>query len=458
MNRAVLLLISLFLTKLLSAQSTVPAIKIYLHDAISGKKIADAKVNLEGFEITSIQGKYNPTENYYYFDSIPKGYTTVMAYHKGYNEKGYQNPNQLPKELKLKLYTLYRVKIPGDTLNFYKEDRNKIAVVFEDIISDENSFTEYLITNYPKLVLLKAMEANMRYLFFLTKKNKKDFKRFNDPEIKKLSEDKNIISINSILLKTEINMPKYQIYKEYFYENGKPNYIERYIKYVNHDTLDRPRYNRYNKHGNINAAIKTINTDNNSDDTETAPVKPPKVNDLLLSYKEKYKKRLLHNDVYMLHQNELDSLYAIAEKRYEQKQFYDYESTSNVKIVTNFSNYTFMPTDESHYIPYIAVSNIIVLRRKEAPKKDPNVLFSQTFKFVTPEDEKTNFYSRQNLEIFKNNNFNLSDYRGNPSYYKTKQLIASPFGISDVIEITENQSNDVTLEIVKYIGDPSANR
>ena len=64
-------------------------LKVYLTDAETDKNIADAKVTLEGFEIPEIVGKYNKEEKFYYFTEIPKGYNTIMTYHKKYNEKGF---------------------------------------------------------------------------------------------------------------------------------------------------------------------------------------------------------------------------------------------------------------------------------------------------------------------------------------------------------------------------------
>lgn len=79
------------------------AIKIYLEDAYTGKNIKDAKVTLEGFEIPEIVGDYDKKGKFYYFTEIPEGYNTVMAYHKKYNEKGFQDVNLMPNELKLEL-------------------------------------------------------------------------------------------------------------------------------------------------------------------------------------------------------------------------------------------------------------------------------------------------------------------------------------------------------------------
>lgn len=461
MNKALLLILTGFLTQFIAGQNYVPVIKIYVGDAVSGKNIADAKVTLEGFEINAIEGKYNLSEQFYYFDSIPKGYTTVMAYHKSYNEKGYQNTESLPKELKLKLCNPYRIKVNNDTLNFYKEDKSKIAVVFNNVFDDEKSFGDYLKTNYPELDLLYTMEYNMQNLYCFTKKNKKDFKRFNDPILKKVSEDMNIRTVNGLLLKTKIHIPKYQIYKEYFYENGKPNYIERYIKYVNYDTIERSRYGRGMSKAVQSIAVKSI-IENDGEEINTpipAPVQHPKVNDVELSYREKYKKGLLHNDVYMLHQNELDSLYKIAEERYKKKQFYDYESTSNVKIDNDWSGRgPYMPTDEYHYIPYIAVSNIISLKRTEKSKQNSNSLYNLTINFVTPDQEKKHFFSKYNLEVLKPDEYNPNYYNRSTTFYKTKYIIASPFGLADILEQTGYPEYEVKQEIIQNISDPEANR
>ena len=86
------------------AQTTTPALKVYLEDGYNGKNIKDAKVTLEGFEIPEIIGKYNKKGKYYYFETIPAGYNTVMAYHKKYNEKGFQDVNGLPDKISFSLH------------------------------------------------------------------------------------------------------------------------------------------------------------------------------------------------------------------------------------------------------------------------------------------------------------------------------------------------------------------
>jgi hypothetical protein len=138
---------------------TVPAIKIYLEDAENGKNISDAKVTLEGFEIPAIVGQYNKKEKYYFFNQIPPGYNTIMAYHKKYNEKGFQDVSALPKELKLKLYDPLNVSYSfnddpyaENTQSIYVEDPYKFAI-FSDSILDYNIFKDYLIKEIDKLDL-----------------------------------------------------------------------------------------------------------------------------------------------------------------------------------------------------------------------------------------------------------------------------------------------------------------
>lgn len=100
----------LILAEFASAQNT--AIKIYLEDAETGKNISDAVVKLEGFEIPEIIGIYDTSGKYYYFNEIPAGYSTVMAYHKKYNEKGFQDTIGLPSTLNLRLYYIENVSYP----------------------------------------------------------------------------------------------------------------------------------------------------------------------------------------------------------------------------------------------------------------------------------------------------------------------------------------------------------
>jgi hypothetical protein len=138
------------------------AIKIFLEDAYTRKNIKDAKVTLEGFEIPEIVGNYDKKGKFYYFSEIPEGYNTVMAYHKDYNEKGFQNVEGLPAVLKFRLQDKKNssysfLKVPDSLYDNKKKKRIK-NVLFKDryiedpfkiIISpknamDYNDFKEFI--------------------------------------------------------------------------------------------------------------------------------------------------------------------------------------------------------------------------------------------------------------------------------------------------------------------------
>jgi hypothetical protein len=232
------------------------AIKIFLEDAETGKNISDVKVTLEGFEIPAITGKYDIKGKYYYFNEIPNGYNTIMAYHKKYNEKGFQNVEGLPKELKLRLYDPLNVSYDFETYihkNTYVEDPYKISVstmsfleynLLKDFINqtikdlklpvelvnpywemdniEPNPFIVQQKEGYPILSLKENQKVGVDYsfpliggvstffpeksysnkpkdiCFILRKTDGSRFKRFNDPIIKKLKEQK--IKVSTIVL------------------------------------------------------------------------------------------------------------------------------------------------------------------------------------------------------------------------------------------------------------------
>lgn len=112
------------------------ALKIYLEDTNTQKNIADAAVKLEGFEMAPIEGKYDKKGSCYYFTEIPIGYNTIMVYHKKYNEKGFQNNEGLPAELKFRLQDKQKVsysflKVPD---SLYDEKKKKLVknILFKD--------------------------------------------------------------------------------------------------------------------------------------------------------------------------------------------------------------------------------------------------------------------------------------------------------------------------------------
>ena len=283
-------IIFILIFSLASGQST-PAIKIYLEDAETGKNICDAKVTLEGFEIPAITGKYDKKGKYYYFKEIPKGYNTIMSYHKKYNEKGFQNVNKLPDKLHFKLYNSINVKYDFEAdsdyfiyNNFYIEDPYKVAIKYSDKIlfnellellkhkindydlgielvnpyyeRDKIEFNnlEFQESGYPLDSDISESEYKGKYCLPLEnglstfnafnnekqeicliyrKRDGKKFKRFNDPIINKIRKiDKGIFHVYGIVINKRGD-------EKYEYEVNRSNFKIR-------DDLNR-KFNSANK-------------------------------------------------------------------------------------------------------------------------------------------------------------------------------------------------------------------
>lgn len=174
MKKLATLLFALSSFYISAQEKAAPEIKIYLEDAETGKNIDDAKVTLEGFEIPAITSQYDKKGKYYFFDKIPIGYNTIMAYHKKYNEKGFQNVEGLPKELKLRLYDPLNVSYSfesdtykSSTQNVYVEDPYKIAI-FPTDQEDYNLFKDYIKKEISRLNL----EIEIINPYFELEKNK----------------------------------------------------------------------------------------------------------------------------------------------------------------------------------------------------------------------------------------------------------------------------------------------
>ncbi|MGC4042034.1 MAG: hypothetical protein QM710_14915 [Flavobacterium sp.] len=168
-----------FITSLAFSQNQ-HALTVSLTDAETGKNVTDAKVFLEGFEIEPIKGKYDKKTKCYYFDKIPKGYNTVMAYHKKYNEKGYQDMNGLPERVTLKLfdpsnvsYSFEQDPYKSPVQKVYIEDPYKFGITSSKDV-DYNTFRKYLSDELKKLDL----EVELVNPFLELEKNGKIPKKF----------------------------------------------------------------------------------------------------------------------------------------------------------------------------------------------------------------------------------------------------------------------------------------
>lgn len=408
-------------------------VKIFLEDASTGKKIKDAKVTLEGFQMPEIVGKYNEGESYYYFDSIPKGYNTIMTYHENYNEKGFQSLEALPKVLKFSLWSPYRIRLANDDFNYYKEVQNKIVVAFndtlynskiecKDLIDDKLCFAKNYFKNFYPELKLQGMLSSVSNLgivyFYLEKKDKSNFKRFNDPILKHLESDKNVLMLFGLLLKTKVSSTKDKIEKEYFFSNGKPNYLPKYIKYVNYDTLFRPKKNH---EISLNKIIYKNGSFTNKKPKRVEKTKRQYSN-MNLSYQEKLDRKLLNNSTYELNKFELDSLYELEGKRLKRTNIYDYSIISDT-IISNFELESSQNLrEELKTIPYILVSSS---------------LFNPNFKLsFDSKEEKFKVDFKYSSQVY-----NIDHYKiiieetevNDQSIYRFKNY-PSPYGVMDLIE------------------------
>ncbi|MHC0445863.1 hypothetical protein ACWA1F_10650 [Flavobacterium sp. 3-218] len=377
-------------------QKETHQIKIYLEDAETGKNIDDAKVTLEGFEIPPITGLYDKKGKFYYFDKIPAGYNTIMAYHKKYNEKGYQNLERLPKELNLKLYSPYRLKIPGDSTNFYKEDDFRIYILFSDTIvnalktcSDFDSKSlcfakEYIAKFHKSLIVKDELYFGPMGLstIIVEKKDKKKFKRFNDPLIKEINADKNILAIYAILMLTKDEK------KTYFDLDGMPLYIPNYIKYSQCDIQNFPSY-------------------------------------IYSDFKEKLKNGLIKNNIYRRNKKEMENLSNSEQIRINKGELLNNFKNSDTMFVNckKTRGITSMPNDQNYLKQYIATSDIL-----------RNELISITYK--NHEFCYQINYDNEDNHNYKKEDFLIESKKTNKGIeiYKLKNNIASPSGTMDLIE------------------------
>jgi hypothetical protein len=87
-----------------NAVSNASLLKVYVTDAETQKDIKDAKVWLEAPGKPNIPFRCETQGACYVIGAVPEGYTTVMASHPMYNDKGQQVAGGLKGEITLKLY------------------------------------------------------------------------------------------------------------------------------------------------------------------------------------------------------------------------------------------------------------------------------------------------------------------------------------------------------------------
>ena len=408
------LLLFCLIGSLVFSQKGSHALVVYVNDAESGLNVKDANVTLEGFELQPISGKYSKKDKFYYFDAVPRRYNTVMAYHDKYNEKGFQDLRRLPQTLTLKLYTPYRVKIPGDTANFYTEDASKLILVFDDPnmtpVSDCKDFgnnsmlcsaNEYVRENYPEVIVKR--ETGFFALDYggvlIEKAGGRKFKRFNDPVIKRMESDKIILVFFGLLLKTKTEATKEAPAKAYFSETGTPLYLPRYLRYVNFDTIDRAKKSIGGKSRN---KYRGVNSD----------------------YRRKYFKGLLDNDLYRYPDRELDSLYAIDDEKKRSSGLFGFEPYPKDTICVNmYSRVSDMPSDSIKILPYKLIANLPEFYSLYLNNQRGRLAYSF-------------YYSGETIQKYERvtERLEAAKTRSGSTVYRFKGSLASPYGMIDLTE------------------------
>ena len=326
------------------------AIKIYLEDAETSKNICDAKVTLEGLEIPEIRGKYDKIGKFYYFTEIPEGYNTVMAYHEKYNEKGFQDVKGLTRNIRLKLYKPYRIKFGN---NFYKEDDKKLVINFneEEFVNKEVCIKGYYkcyIENYfPELeIIQRGSFPSFSNSIMVIKRNNTAFKRFNDPIIKKLNEDKNILGVYGLMLKTVKSK------KMFFLEDGTAVFSPVYRRYTDADYV----INRYNIWNNTHYEVKNKYNYEKIKEYYYFLTENNITSNVVVKIDEELKKSILENrdiDLYQFSTYTGDTLISVNSNIFKNANLY---SPTNNIIKTSGK---YLEEIKDVYDPYIIISNCL---------------------------------------------------------------------------------------------------
>jgi hypothetical protein len=442
--RPLFLTLLAFVYGMAAGQKSHHILTVYLEDAVTHENIKDAQVTLEGFEIPAIKAKYDKIGHFYYFDIRPESYTTVMVRHKKYNEKGFQELDHFPEKISFKLYTPYRIKAADDP-NYYKEDSGRLAVIMNDTLYNTQAkcpditdgqlcfVKSYFEKYYPELEIYSGYGNVFTlndFVFYVMRKDRKPFGRFNDVLVNKMQQDDNILMLFGMMPETELT-DSAGTTKTFFSETGQPRFIPEHIRYKNCDTTG---------------------------------FRSPKVDcsdsGLYLSYKNKYEKGLLQNGIYSLKKKELKTLYDDYRKRETAGSLYDfydrydhsdtiiYHCGNEVPRGTGFP-YTEKETEGFRRLPYIIVSDALELSH-----------VNYTIKNEKPA-----------IELDYGHNINLArKYNGSilNDYYKSKAAIvksvnkknsrvyrlnihASPFGIMDMIEYYREEKKIKVFQNIRKI-------
>lgn len=384
---------------------------------------------LEGENVIPIAIGYNKKGKCYVATVLP-GYNTVIVKSEKYSEKGFQDRAGLPAVLRMKLYTPYRVQVPGDSLNYYKEIPNKIAAVFNFSMTENIDPKEYLKKNYPELAVEDCkISGFFKEYIVLAKKSGEDFRRFNDPSIAMLSVDKNILFLEGFLLKTKIRIQQPKSEKAYFDEAGNPKYFPKFLDYSRYDTIAEALYYKNSrKHYMLSVPALRKNTYRHV---------PPEN----LPYKEKLKRGLLIGNVYTIERSALKRRYA-ADLKQRQCGFFNFKYQKDTLTQLAPVDRPYMPEiamDEKE-IPYITISASLKYTDIMQSPDGMEVYYAKS------ENGYESIYQRRK-NIIKFENVGVQ----NTKVYSLKNIVASPFGVMDMIEFHNGTGENICQNIEYHI-------
>ncbi|UMY66129.1 hypothetical protein [Flavobacterium sp. HJ-32-4] len=414
---------------------------VRLQDARTQGDITGAKVTLEGMDIPPITAKYDKRGRVYYFEKRPEHYTTVMVRHDKYNEKGFQALGSFPDSIRFMLYTPYRITSPN-LPHYYKEDAQKLVILMNDTLyniaaKDPDSkeakrafVTSYFGKHYPDLEIFEGFGNIFTlndFAFYVVRKDRKPFARFNDKLVMKMQEDENILMLFGMMLET-VSTNATGATRTFFAEDGTPSFLPEHIHY-------------------------------HCDSPDTVPPKAdPNESELYLSYAEKNRRGLIRNNIYTLKKKDLDVLYArytrygSTEELYDFFDGYDRSDTLHhqcgryVFQTKNLFPYVEQESSEGARIPYRLISDVMALSYFAIDVHNGAYYFNLDYGY-NPALVKV-YGGMSPKDYYKSKASIIQPYRKKNAPLYRLNIDASPFGVKDMIEYYHDNA---TTEIVQNI-------
>ncbi len=419
-------------------------LSVRLQDAHTQGNITGAKVTLEGVDIPPITAKYDKRRSTYYFDKRPQNYTTVMVRHDRYNEKGFQALASFPDSIRFTLYTPYRITSPN-LPQYYKEDTQRVMILMNDTLyhidaKDPDSkeakrafVTSYFGKHYPDLEIFEGFGNIFTlndFAFYVVRKDRKPFARFNDKLVKKMQEDENILMLFGMMLET-VSTNATGATRTFFAEDGAPLFLPEHIHY-------------------------------HCDSSEPAPPKAdPNESELYLSYAEKKRRGLIRNDIYTLKKKDLDALYVRYKRQEATGALYDFfdgydrsdtlhhQCGRYVYQTKNLFPYVEQESPEGARIPYRLISDVMALSYLTIDIQNGTYYFNLDYGY-NPALVKV-YGGRSPKDHYRSKASIIQPFRKKNTPLYRLNIDASPFGVKDMIEYYHDNASTEIVQNIREI-------